>query len=153
MRRPLTRWILTGTFAALTVGAAIWFTLEPRLRADRVALKVVRAMQRADSLALKQLSARGTARPSLCLRRHWSRAFWFVGSGRPAVMHIRQAPPGENRYRVVGDVLRDDTVRAVWEFSLSKARDPKLLSVFADSRLGVWTPEVYACLKQGEIDG
>jgi hypothetical protein len=61
---------------------------------------------------------------------------------------VRRGEPDRNLYRVVGDVLHADTVRAVWEFWIAEAPEPKLTRFFADSRLGVWTPAVYACLER-----
>jgi hypothetical protein len=57
------------------------------------------------------------------------------------------APPGELGYRMIGDTLPIQGVPAIFDFFIVKARPTKVERVFVDGRLGVWTPDVYACLQ------
>jgi hypothetical protein len=48
---------------------------------------------------------------------------------------------------MVGDSLREVGAPAILDFLIVKDRADKVERLFVDSRLGVWTPAVYACLE------
>lgn len=48
---------------------------------------------------------------------------------------------------MIGNTLAGKGVPAVFDFFMVQARPTKVERVFVDARLGVWTPEVYACLQ------
>jgi hypothetical protein len=56
------------------------------------------------------------------------------------------APPGELGYRILGDSLVGIAAPAILDFFILKDRPSKIDHLFVDSRLGVWTPSIYACL-------
>ena len=141
------RWaVLLGL--ALAVALLSWTALPLflRWRTERTARLFAQAMFRGDSAALAQLSSRGSAQTALCLREHWPSAFW-ERRHRPLIPRRLRVTPDEVRYELVGDPLPAVGGRAVYEVYVSRHRPDRIASIFADYRLGVWTPEVRGCLR------
>jgi hypothetical protein len=116
-----------------------------RWQADRTAERLVQALYTRDSAAFVSLSARGSPRALGCVQKLWPDEFWSMKGRAPNLMKIA-APPGELGYRLVGDSLWEVGAPAVFDFFIGKTRPTKIERLFVDSRLGVWTPAVYACL-------
>lgn len=117
-----------------------------RWEADRTANRLVQVLHRRDSTAFASLSLRGTATTFRCVQALWPAEFWSLNGGAPRLTRI-PAPPGELGYRMTGDILPGKGVPAIFDFFILKARPAKVEHIFVDGRLGVWTPEVYACLQ------
>ena len=65
----------------------------------------------------------------------------------PLIPRRLRVTPDEVRYELVGDPLPAVGGRAVYEVYVSRHRPDRIASIFADYRLGVWTPEVRGCLR------
>ncbi len=145
-RRSLSRVLgLLGLLSGL-VAIPIACRKGARGSADETARQYVHAMSRADSTELARLSARGSAQNSLCARRLWPAAFWVHNGSVPVPRRAGQY--GDDfRYQVIGDTLPGDTIRAVYEIRITPSRPHKIMSIFADWRLGVWTDETRACMR------
>ena len=134
---------------AIVVVAALILASRPlviRWKADRTAHRLVQVLHRKDSTAFASLSVRGSPRTFRCIQALWPAEFWSLKGRAPKLMSI-PAPPGQLGYRMIGDSLRGKGAPAVFDFFMIKARPTKVERVFVDARLGVWTPEVYACLQ------
>ena len=116
-----------------------------RWEADRTAQRLVEVLHTRDSAAFASLSDRGSPRTFRCVQELWPEEFWSL-NGRPPKLTKIAAPPGELGYRMQGDSLRGIGAPAILEFFIVKERPKKVERLFVDSRLGVWTPGVYACL-------
>ena len=115
-------------------------------RADRTAGQLAQALHDGDSTRLLRLSATGSARNLLCVRRLWPSEFWMHRDGAPLTAR-RSRPYGEAYgYRMLGEPLPGDQHRAVFEFYIRRDRPTKVASFFADARTGVWNDTVRACM-------
>ena len=117
-----------------------------RWEADRTANRLVQVLYRRDSTAFASLSLRGTATTFRCVQALWPAEFWSLHGGVPRLRRI-PAPPEELGYRMTGDILPGKAAPAIFDFFILKAHPTKVDHIFVDSHLGVWTPEVYACLQ------
>jgi hypothetical protein len=133
---------------ALVAGLILAKPVVTRWRADRTADRLVRVLHRKDSTAYASLSSRGSPQTFRCLQELWPAEFWSLHGQAPKLTRI-SAPPGELGYRMIGDTLARDGTLAVFHFFILEARPTRVQSVFVDASLGVWTPEVYACLAVG----
>ena len=145
MDRPVF-WILG--LLALVAGLILAEPLVTRWKADRTADRLVQVLHRKDSTAYASLSSRGSPQTFRCLQELWPAEFWSV-DGQPPKLRRISAPPGEHGYRLVGDTLADKATPAVLDFFILAKGPTRVQSVFVDARLGVWTPQVYACLRVG----
>jgi hypothetical protein len=67
--------------------------------------------------------------------------------GTPLAVLRTKPYDGAYGYQMVGDPLPDHNGRAVFEFYIGPDRPTKVRSFFADSRTGVWTDTVCACMR------
>jgi hypothetical protein len=132
-----------GVLAALLLAGR---PLRVRWEADRTAHRLLQALHTRDSTAFASLSGSGSPRTFRCIQELWPREFWSLKGHAPNLTKI-PAPPDELGYRMVGDSLPDIGAPAVVDFFIVKTRPTRVKRLFVDSRLGVWTPAVYACLK------
>jgi hypothetical protein len=116
-----------------------------RWEAGRTAQRFVQVLHGKDTAAFSSLSGRGSPRTFRCIQELWPEEFWSLGGQPPKLTRIA-APPGELGYRMLGDPLRGIGAPAILDFFILKERPDKIDHLFVDSRLGVWTPSVYACL-------
>lgn len=116
-----------------------------RWEADRTAGRLVQVLHTRDSAAFASLSGRGSPLTFRCIQQLWPEEFWSSNGELPKLTRIA-APPGELRYRMLGDSLRNVGAMAIFDFFIVKDRPKKIDRFFLDSRLGVWTPAVYECL-------
>jgi hypothetical protein len=114
-------------------------------RADRTADRLVRALHEHDTGTFSVLSTRGSAHNWLCIQRLWPAAFWTRAGHEPVLERLRSSRE-RFHYRTVGDPLPGESLRATLEFFIPRDDPEKVLRIFVDSRTGVWTPEVRACL-------
>ena len=137
-------WLLGA--AAVIAGLVATRLFLPRWRADRTAHRLVQVLHTRDSSAFASLSSRGSPRTFRCVQELWPAEFWSSDGRMPGLNRI-PAPSREFGYRMVGDTLPDAGAPAVFDFFIMKAQPTKVERLFVDSRLGVWTPAVYACLR------
>ena len=135
---------------AIALSAALLLWRAPaaitRWRADQTARSFAVAMFRGDTATQAQVSELGSAHTALCLRTHWPGAFWERDrrAPLPRLMRLTEAAM---EYEVVGDPLPQAGGHAVYEVHVARRRPDRILRIFADARLGVWTPEVRDCLQ------
>ena len=118
-----------------------------RWEADRTAQRLVQVLHTRDSTAFASLSGRGSSLTFRCIQQLWPGEFWSLKGQAPQLSNI-PAPPGELGYRMLGDSLRGIGAPAILDFFILRDRPQRIERVFVDSRLGVWTPAVYACLQE-----
>jgi hypothetical protein len=135
-----------GTIVVLGTVILAGRPLFVRWRADRTAQRLVEVLHTRDSAAFASLSGRGSPRTCRCIQQLWPEEFWSQ-NGEAARLARIAAPPGQLGYRMVGDSLREVGAPAILDFFIVKDRADKVERLFVDSRLGVWTPAVYACLE------
>jgi len=116
-----------------------------RWKAERTAQRLVQVLHAKDTAAFSSLSGRGSSQTFRCIQQLWPEEFWSLNGELPKLTKIT-APPGELGYRMLGDSLLEIGAPAIMDFFIRKDRPSKVHHVFVDSRLGVWTPAVYACL-------
>jgi hypothetical protein len=146
---------LAFVIACGMAGLAAWQgpVLVAHWRADRTARQMAEAMYFGDSIRLVRLSATGSARNLLCVRRLWPSEFWMHRNGAPLAAS-RSRPYGEAfGYRMLGEPLPDNQHPAVFEFYIRRDRPTKVASFFADARTGVWNGTVRACMGQAPVSG
>ena len=117
-----------------------------RWEADRTAKRLVQVLHSRDSAAFASLSGRGSPLTFRCIQQLWPKEFWSLKGEAPQLTKVA-APPGELGYRMLGDSLRGIGAPAILDFFILRNRPQRVDRVFVDSRLGVWTPGVYACLE------
>ena len=142
-------------FACGVAGLAAWQgpTLVAHWRAGRTDRQMADALYHADSTRLLRLSGMGSARNSLCMRRLWPAELWMRRDGAPLIPR-RIRPYGDfYRYRTVGERLPGDHGPAVVEFYIRPTRPPKVATIFADARTGVWNDSVRACMGPTPVSG
>jgi hypothetical protein len=139
---------LIAVFGTMAVFATLILAGRPvfvRWQAERTAQRLVQVLHAKDTAAFASLSGRGSPQTFLCIQQLWPEEFWSLNGELPKLTRI-SAPPGELGYRMLGDSLPEIGAPAVLDFFILKDRPSKVDEVFVDSRLGVWTPAVYACL-------
>ena len=141
-RRLIAVVVTMAVFATVILAGRPLFV---RWQAERTAQRLVQVLHAKDTAAFTSLSGRGSPRTFHCIQQLWPEEFWSLDGELPKLTKIA-APPGELGYRMVGDSLPGMAAPAVLEFFILKDRPRKVHYVFVDSRLGVWTPAVYACL-------
>ena len=142
------RRVLAILGAMIVLGALLLATrpLRVRWQADRTARRLVQVLHARDSTAFASLSARGSPRTLRCIQELWPAEFWVLSGRAPKLTKIA-APPGELGYRMIGDSLGGIGAPAVFDFFIVKKRPTKVERLFVDAQRGVWTPPVYACLR------
>jgi hypothetical protein len=133
----------TAVVAGLLVAST---PLLVRWEADRTAQRLVHVLHTRDTAAFALLSGRGSSQTFRCIQQFWPEEFWSLNGEIPHLAKI-SAPPGELGYRMLGDSLGGRGAPAILDFYILKDRPTKVERIFVDSRLGVWTPATYACLR------
>jgi hypothetical protein len=139
-----------AVFGAMAVLAALLLASRPfvvRWKTERTAQRFVQVLHTRDSTAFASLSGRGSPLTFRCIQQLWPEEFWSF-KGKPPRLTKIAAPHGELGYRMLGDSLRKIGAPAILDFFIVTERPHKVERVFVDSHLGVWTPPVYACLRE-----
>jgi hypothetical protein len=134
-----------GTMAVLATLVLGGRPVLVRWKAERTAQRLVQVLHGRDTAAFSSLSGRGSPQTFRCIQQLWPNEFWSLNGRSPKLTRIA-APPGELGYRMLGDSLQGIGAPAILDFYILKDRPGKIDHLFVDSRLGVWTPAVYACL-------